>query len=353
MNLEHADQSAFQLSVVIPSYNSAPWLPSTLAALDRALSASGIAAEIIVVDDGSSDGTHEVLRDVRSTLRAPLVVIEQKNQGRFLARWAGVSAAKSNEIMLLDSRVLIDEFSLRHVVRTRENGEGSGPWNAHAVTSSTAAMIGSFWDVPTHIFWGDYLSNPRPTMITPENFDRLPKGTTCFISDRDLFLDACRASWPDEKNAHLVSDDTQLLRFIAAATPIRIDPEFSVEYRPRETVRSFLRHSFVRGTLFVDSYAGTSALRNAILIALVLAPPLALALLVWLIASADVAGLIALVGFIAVALLTPVAIAALRGCTVRGQLSFLRYVVPFGCVFWAGLARGLIVHRKKLIGSQR
>jgi dolichyl-phosphate beta-glucosyltransferase len=49
--------SAPQLSVVIPAFNEAARLPSTLAAIKRFLDATSLSHEILVVDDGSSDDT--------------------------------------------------------------------------------------------------------------------------------------------------------------------------------------------------------------------------------------------------------------------------------------------------------
>ncbi|GIG20177.1 glycosyl transferase [Cellulomonas chitinilytica] len=347
-----ADESVLPgLSVVIPSYNSAQWLPATLSALDTAIVAAGLTAvEIVVVDDGSTDETTAVLAGLAEQLSTRLTVVRTENQGRFLARWTGVTRAAFDEIMLLDSRVLVDAGSLRHVLDVRRGGEGAGPWNAHAETATDAGLVGLFWEVPTYVFWGEYRARPRPMLITPENFDQVPKGTTCFVVSRALYIEASLASWPQE-HAHLVSDDTKILRHIVRSAPIRIDPGFSVQYRPRQSVRGFLSHSFVRGTLFVSSYAGTSRLRDLILVLLAASPLVALAALVWA-ALAGVVGpvLLALVVLAAVAVLTPATVALRRGCPPRAVLAFLCYLPVFGVVFWAGLCRGLVVHRAAFAG---
>lgn len=51
-----------QLSVVVPAWNEESYLPVTLAALDAALAESGVIAEVIVVDNDSSDQTATVAR---------------------------------------------------------------------------------------------------------------------------------------------------------------------------------------------------------------------------------------------------------------------------------------------------
>lgn len=334
------------ISVVIPSFNSAPWLPATLRALDAAIQAADdVAVQVLVVDDGSTDNTAEVIAAVTPSLSHPVEVVRTENQGRFLARWTGVQASQHPEILLLDSRVLLAEGSLRHLLEVRDRGEGAGPWNAHADTSPNSRLLGLFWEVPTFLFWGDYRSNPRPMQITPDNFDRLPKGTTCFLVSRTLYEEACRACWPSA-NAHLISDDTMVLRHIADQAPIRIDPAFRVDYVPRQSLRGFLSHSFVRGTLFVSSYAGTSRLRDLVLLTLALCVPLTIAVLVAAAAlHVLLPAVLAIALLFALALTVPTLVALRRHCSRRAALAFVCYIVPFGAVFWAGLCRGLVVHR--------
>ncbi|MFP3464448.1 glycosyltransferase family A protein [Leifsonia sp. SIMBA_070] len=332
------------LSIVIASYDSAPWLPSTIASLWAALERSTVAAEIVVVDDGSTDGTAAVLAELAAASPVPFRVVSQENRGRFLARWEGAQAARADRLLIFDSRLLMGEDSFAYLDRV-DDDLGRPPWNGHVPTDPASPLVGRFWEVPTHIFWGDYLAHPRPTEISLDNFDRAPKGTGCLVIDKQLFLDACRAAWPEE-NAHLVSDDTKLLRFVCERRPLRLDPGFRALYRPRTTVRGFLRHAYDRGTLFVDSYAGTSPLRNAVLLALAIVPVLAVAALVVALAFGAWWAVAVIVAVVVLGIAAPAAAAAARRAPGRAVAAYLTYVVPFGAVFWAGLVRGLRVHRR-------
>lgn len=83
------------VSVVIPTYNREDRLPS---AIRSVLQQTAPPAEIIVVDDGSTDGTPALVRaypEVR--------YLRQENQGVSAARNHGISAAKHDWIALLDS----------------------------------------------------------------------------------------------------------------------------------------------------------------------------------------------------------------------------------------------------------
>ena len=83
-------------SVVIPTYNRARFVPEAVqSVLDQTLSR----VEVIVVDDGSSDNTGEVLRDFGDRIS----YIQQENRGMAAARNRGIAEARGEFIGLLDS----------------------------------------------------------------------------------------------------------------------------------------------------------------------------------------------------------------------------------------------------------
>ncbi|MFQ5744933.1 MAG: glycosyltransferase family 2 protein [Acidobacteriota bacterium] len=84
------------ISVIIPTYNRAAVLPR---ALDSVLAQSRPPAELIVVDDGSTDGTASLVHE-----RYPdAIYIPQANRGVSGARNRGISRASSSWIAFLDS----------------------------------------------------------------------------------------------------------------------------------------------------------------------------------------------------------------------------------------------------------
>lgn len=88
-----------KLSIVIPSYNQAQYLPD---AIESCLAQGEV--EIIVVDDGSTDNSLEVAR------RYDVKVISQVNKGLAAARNAGIMNANGEYILFLDSDdILLDD----------------------------------------------------------------------------------------------------------------------------------------------------------------------------------------------------------------------------------------------------
>lgn len=92
------ENMAASISVIIPTYNQDQFLSE---AINSVLTQTHPAEEIIVVNDGSTDRTAQVLSDYKRV--ANLSIIHQKNQGLSAARNSAISQAKGSYIALLDS----------------------------------------------------------------------------------------------------------------------------------------------------------------------------------------------------------------------------------------------------------
>ena len=86
------------VSVIIPAYNTARYIK---AAVDSALAQTYPNVEVVVVDDGSTDNTREILSPYVN--QGNIVYVHQKNGGLSSARNTGIKIAKGAYIALLDS----------------------------------------------------------------------------------------------------------------------------------------------------------------------------------------------------------------------------------------------------------
>jgi dolichyl-phosphate beta-glucosyltransferase len=100
------------LSVVIPAYNEELRLPSTFEAMHKFLAESGLNFEIIVVNDGSKDGTVRVVQDLARHNEEVRLLSYEVNKGKGYAVKTGVLSAKGNLILIddADGSSPIEEF---------------------------------------------------------------------------------------------------------------------------------------------------------------------------------------------------------------------------------------------------
>ncbi len=106
-----------EISVVIPTFNRAHYLAGTLASVFLQDYQDW---ELIVVDDGSTDGTPELLKTYGSRIR----IVRQSNRGSGAARNAGIAVAKGTYVSFLDSDDRWFPWSLRvihEMIRNHNN----------------------------------------------------------------------------------------------------------------------------------------------------------------------------------------------------------------------------------------
>jgi glycosyltransferase involved in cell wall biosynthesis len=329
------------LSVVIPAYNAAQDIAETLEALIVALErAPAFQPEIVLVDDGSTDRTGDAaVAACRG--RVPLRVLSQTNQGRFLARRNGLEAATGDWTLLLDTRVRLDADGLAFV--GERAGIGERVWNGHVLVQTAGNPIGAFWKAVAYVAWKDYLGEPRTTSFGIEEFDRYPKGTGCFFAPRSLLLESIevfRTRYPDMR---FVSDDTAVIRWIAARERIHLSPSFSCGYEARASLGSFFRQGVYRGTTFVDGHLRPESRFFPGAIAFF---PLSVLLGFALVRRPWLAPVAAAGGAVAGGL-----VAASGGCSAFEVRSVATLAPVYGLAHGAGMWRGLALLLRKRLSS--
>lgn len=240
------------LSIVIPVFKQPQWIGRTIDAAATAVERSGFERTEIVVVVADSE-----TRDVLSRLQPPLPlrILDEERPGRFAARQQGIEAATGELVLLLDSRIAITPDSLRFVSDRieHEHSDDLPIFSAH-FEFNVENPYGRFWSVIIPLVWWRYYSKPRTTSFGLDEYDRYAKSTTCFLAPRSMLLEAkthFNSYYADSRNA---SDDTGLIRLLAARQPINISPRFSCIYASHDSYRAFMYNVFHRGKTFVDSY---------------------------------------------------------------------------------------------------
>ncbi|TCO64489.1 glycosyltransferase family 2 protein [Actinocrispum wychmicini] len=325
------------LSIVIPVFNEEEWITRSVTAVVAATRQAEWPAEIIVVDDGSTDGTPQAL--VQLAAEHGIVVITQANKGRFAARRTGLAKASGEMLLLVDSRIIVDESALAFLKNQLRAHPDRRVWTGHVRIDDDGNPYSGFLSAMVKIPWRRYFGNPRLMSFSIDEFDVFPKGTGYFAAPRALFEQATEQFESLYDDQRLASDDTRLLRWIAERERIWLAPEFSCTYHGRDSLAKFTKHAFFRGTTFVDGYLQSKGPARRGLFAVV---GVGLASVALLLRRPKTAIAVGMAGSAAAG------VAVRRfGATKSEAKAFARLLPLFGFSFLAGALRGLALAARR------
>lgn len=136
-----------KLSIVIPSYNQAAYLEDCL---ESAYNQTQQAHEIIVVDDGSTDGSLEIARRFEfrdlPLISSPVRVVSQVNKGLASARNAGIMNATGDYVLFLDADDILEENAVERFVSEimQTNADIVAPSFTQFGSSEGKVILGGF-----------------------------------------------------------------------------------------------------------------------------------------------------------------------------------------------------------------
>jgi glycosyltransferase involved in cell wall biosynthesis len=135
-----------KISILMPVYNEFPTFPQVLARVRAAPLPDGCSREIVVVDDGSTDGTEEMLRRFAG---APDIVAHclDRNRGKGAAIRAGIGLATGDVFVIQDGDLEYDPNDYARLLEPIVRGD------AHIVYGSR------FWRSPAGMAWKNRLAN--------------------------------------------------------------------------------------------------------------------------------------------------------------------------------------------------
>ncbi len=110
-----------KLSIIVPVYNEKKTIALILKKL-RNLDLGKWAKEIIIVDDSSTDGTSDVVEEIR--LKNVFVIHHLKNQGKGAAIRTGLSKATGDLVIIQDADLEYNPNDIRSLLVTSENNPG-------------------------------------------------------------------------------------------------------------------------------------------------------------------------------------------------------------------------------------
>src|SRR5438105_4928403 len=116
------DTSTPEVSVFLPVFNEEPNLRPLHAKIDEALAHLGRTAEVIYVDDGSTDGSLEVLRELASRDPRVRIIALRRNYGQTAAMAAGIDAARGQVLIPMDADLQNDPADIVRLLEKIDEG---------------------------------------------------------------------------------------------------------------------------------------------------------------------------------------------------------------------------------------
>ncbi|PFG37609.1 glycosyltransferase involved in cell wall biosynthesis [Flavimobilis soli] len=216
------------MSVVIPVYNVAPYLAECL---DSLLAQTQKKLEVVLVDDGSTDGSSEIARRYARE-HANIRYHRQANQGLSAARNAGARQARGEYLAFFDSDDFMDPAMYRTMVRRLEE-TGSD----FAVCGYERFVGGRF--VPPGNWIVDAHEHRRDATDSTASPDLLVSVIAVNKVFRREFWDKHRVAFP---LGRFYEDQVVAMKVYALASSFDVLPQRFVKWRAREEGGSITQH---------------------------------------------------------------------------------------------------------------
>ena len=216
------------LSVVAPCFNEQAVLPEFLRRVGAVLDGIGGTAEIVVVDDGSADGTWAVMTEAAARDPRVVAVRLMRNHGHQLALTAGLTICRGERILVIDADLqdppellpdmlaLMDREGADVVYGQRRHRDGESLFK-RATAAAFYRLIGRMTDVEIPLDAGDFRLITRRVLellaAMPERH-RFVRGMVAWIGGRQVPL-------PYDRKARVAGESKyplgKMIRFAADA----------------------------------------------------------------------------------------------------------------------------------------
>ena len=198
-------------SVIIPVYNQKGMIETVVSAI---LGSTYKNIELIAVNDGSKDGTKEILDGLARRYPA-LKVIHKKNEGKKKAVASGFNVCRGKYVILIDSDSVIDENAIKELMRAfRSNPEIGAVVGQAKVWNANKNVLTKCQDA-----WYDYAFNIYK--ICESTFGSVTCCSGCLAGYRKEAIAGFIPYWAESKIQY--SDDRALTSFAIGSKKYKLE----------------------------------------------------------------------------------------------------------------------------------
>lgn len=150
------------LSVVIPAYNEAGRIGTTLVKIRNYLASKSFPAEVVVVDDGSTDGTGDLLRGAGAPWPELRILTNETNRGKGFSVRRGVLEAKGALVLFTDADLSAPIEEADNLMTTLDSAQADAAVGSRALDRSLIGVrqprqreyAGRFFNLLVRVFTG-------------------------------------------------------------------------------------------------------------------------------------------------------------------------------------------------------